>query len=150
MDNSKYYLLYRIDNGEWNSIFHRSFLTNTSVDKTYGQFISSSWFNIIIDGVNHIELMVVKSDPSVPFKHDSLCKQFRTGDTLPEFVVARECFAVDEIKQKLSQKLLGGVRPQLVHQEHRIQMGASFQAIRVGEAHVQHTLCCPTFVTSKN
>jgi len=146
MEDFKYYLFYRMDDGEWKSVFYRSFLTNTSMKNIYGQFTSSSWFNIIIDHVNTIDLMIVRLNTVMRLSHDLICEQICSSDVVPDFVVAHELFVIDELKQNLSTKLLEGNHQHLVHKETRGQMGVSFHAIRMRENSVQYTLCCPTFV----
>ena len=149
MDDPKYYLLYRIDNGEWKSIFYRSFLTNTSNDKIYGQFISSSWFNINIDHVSLVEMLVVRFNASTHIGHDSICENLRTDETLPEFVVAHDLFIIDELKRSLSDKMIRGKSSKLIHQEQSKQIGVSIQAVHIGEGIIEYTLSRPMFVISK-
>lgn len=150
MDEPKYYLFYRIDDGEWKSVFYRSFLTSASIDHIYGQFISSSWFSLALDRTEHVVLMVVRLGASHRFVHDALCEQLHESVTLPEFVVAYERFEFRELKAQLTQKVLEGGMGRLTHHESRPHMGVSVHALRTGDSSVQHTLCCPTFVLSKN
>lgn len=152
MNDIKYYLFYRIDDGEWKSIFHRSFLINKSMDKIYGQFVSSLWFNLPLDGVSYVELMVARRPPvnlsmrSIIMR--SICEDIRTCDTVPEFVVAHDRFNVSEIKRELSGKMLVSELRQISHQAQGKQMSATIQGTYITDDEIHCSLVCPAFVIS--
>ena len=149
MDDNKYYLFYRIDDGEWKGMFYRSFLINMSMDKLYGQFVSSSWFNMPLDHVSHVELMVVRLNASVRFALDSICEEIRTRDTFPEFVVAHERFDIHEIKRQLSEKMRISEHHQISHQGQGEQLSATIRGVYKSEKEIQYSLSCPSFVILK-
>lgn len=146
MDESKYYLFYRIDDGEWKSVSYRSFLVNTSRDKIYGQFTSSSWFNIAVDDMRHVDLAVVRLNTPLRHVYDSICERMRENGAAPEFVVARDRFDVDEVRRHLSGKMLVSEQPRMTQQKQGEQLSVTFGANYVGETDIRYTLACPMFV----
>lgn len=151
MTMSKYYLFYRIDDGEWKSVYYRSFLTNESVDKIYGQFVSSSWFSLGANGVSHVDFKVIRMNGVLPTSvyHDTLCEQLGDEDE-PESVVACERFDLTKIRKHLNLKFMSDDQDQMIYQELRSTMGATFHMIRSGPESVEYMMSCPTFVIAKN
>jgi len=154
MTMSKYYLFYRIDDGEWKSIRSNCFLTNESVSKIYGQFISSSWFSLEVTSVQHVDFKVVKICSETPRNiHPTyfgmLCEQLNNNND-PDNVVCCERFDLIKIRKHLHIKYMSENQDQMIYQELHPQMGATFHMIRSGPESVDYMMSCPTFVIPKN
>lgn len=156
MENSKYYLFYRINNGDWKSVYYRSFLITTSIDKIYGQFISSNWFNLNLDGVSDIDLAVVRlNDQISSFAHDCICEQLLNApETLPECVVAYQGqFNTDEFKNTSTKKIVDSCSSvkKYIGEKKGSTMNVALHAHFDPSisTQVRHSLCFPEFVISK-
>ena len=55
-----YYLMYRINSGEWISFLNKAFVLHSNSGKLHGQFLSSSWFKKQIKKNDTIDVLVVR------------------------------------------------------------------------------------------
>ena len=59
-NDCNFYFMYRINKYEWKYFLDRPFITTTTQDNIYGQFISSNWFKCLIKPTDIIEIIVIK------------------------------------------------------------------------------------------
>lgn len=155
----KYYLLYRIkEGGEWKSLYFRSFLTTNSDRNIYGQFISSSWFNMAITNVSKLEMAVVRltNEFVSNMSHDSICELLYRAESdatigALEFVVAYDVFEIGEVKKRLEELVhVKGDISRASYQDQRKSIGATFGIQCTEKAKYEYTVCCPSFIIAKN
>lgn len=59
-EGCSYYLMCRINNGEWISFLNKAFVLYSNNGKLHGQFLSSSWFKKLIKHNDTIDVIVVR------------------------------------------------------------------------------------------